>query len=179
VLVGVHGYAGAGKDTVGEWFVRERGAWRAWFAWPIKAALCEMFALPADVWTRERKEVPLPGLGRSPRELAQTLGTEWGRALVHPDVWVIACERGLRAAGVLGTDRPIVIPDTRFPNEAKWIRAQGGFVLHVIRPGHLGVVGISGHASEAGLPVEAGDVVVRNDGTIADLYAKLGALFAA
>ena len=39
------------------------------------------------------KEQPIPGLQRSYRELAQTLGTEWGRQLQGEDFW-------LRCAGL-------------------------------------------------------------------------------
>jgi hypothetical protein len=42
---------------------------------------------------RQLKETPLPVIGKSPREIMQTLGTEWGRRLVNPDLWVCLAER--------------------------------------------------------------------------------------
>ena len=72
--------------------------------------------------------------GATPRQMMQTLG-DWGRAL-HPDWWVktLADSIGISPEGGAGLyhDR-IVIADTRYPNEAAWIQAHGGTLIHLLR----------------------------------------------
>lgn len=174
-IVGIAGHARAGKDTVAQWLVRKRGALRFSFATPIKSTLEQLFGIHPSVWDGPEKEQPLPQLGKSPRELAQTLGTEWGRNLVHPDVWVLAARRVFENAFVLD-GQIVAIPDVRFENEAAFVRERGT-MLHVYRDGADGKVGVVGHESERGVEFWAGDVIISNNGTIDELHAKLSELF--
>lgn len=175
-IVGITGRARSGKDTVGRWFA-SKGAYRDSFAYPIKKAISDMFGFPMEVWEDERKEQPLPGWNRSPRYLAQTLGTEWGRDTVCTDCWILALERRLRDSRLWYLPGAVVVvTDVRLENEASWIRNNGGTVLHVSRPGADGNVGIAGHRSEGGIEPAACDVAVANDGSIDSLHAKLDKL---
>lgn len=177
-LVGIAGKAQAGKSTIAKWLGQNRNAFSFGFAHPMKSVLIALFGL-----TREHfedpvlKETPLPGIGRSPRYLAQTLGTEWGRELVHPDVWVMAVEQQLKLWKIWETDVIAVAQDLRFENEAAWIRKNGGLVLHVYRQGADGNVGISGHASEKGIELAGSDIVIENNGTLEQLHEKLAVIF--
>ena len=64
--------------------------------------------------------------GQTYRYLAQTLGTEWGRELIHPDLWIMCLKYRLQK-----TYSPIIIDDVRFENEAKFIREHGQlFYIH-------------------------------------------------
>ena len=119
-------------------------------------------------WT-ENKEKEIPLFGRSLRYLMQTLGTEWGRNLVHRDIWVKIAETVLYTQG-----ERMIISDVRFNNEAEYIRGKGGMILHVSRPDTQDV---EPHASEAGIRHSPLDLYVLNDGTIDELYTKLAALF--
>lgn len=177
-LIGIHGKAQSGKSSVARWLGNERNAFAASFADPIKEALIGMFDLSWDHFELPAlKEQALAGIERSPRYLAQTLGTEWGRKLVHDDLWVKLTEQRLRLWHVWGKlGQVIVIPDVRFENEAKWVR-EHGTLLHLVRNGADGNVGIAGHASEAGIAPAAGDLKLENNGTLDDLYAALAALF--
>jgi hypothetical protein len=99
----------------------------------------------------------------------QTLGTEWGRNTIHPDFWVIIAaqkiERLLGHSYRQGTIRlQAVIDDVRFGNEAEMIRAYGGTIVHIERPG---LTAVEAHASEA-LDFEP-DYAFVNGGTVEDL----------
>lgn len=59
----------------------------------------------------------------------------------------------------------LFITDLRYPNEADRIKALGGVVWEVIRPG----IESDGHASEQPLPRELVDWVIHNDGSLDDL----------
>lgn len=104
--------------------------------------------------------------------LLQVLGTECFRTLVGPNVWVNVLFAGWDADG----RPPTVIADTRFPNESAAIRARGGVVVLVRRRGAARADGrASGHASERALDGEAPDLVIDNDGSVADLIAAFRA----
>lgn len=160
VIVGITGSAGSGKDVAAAG-LEEMGFVKRSFATPIKAALNAMFGWQMEQWNdREWKEAPLDGLGKSPRQLAQTLGTEWGRDTVSPDIWVHAL-----FAGASDLER-LVIPDVRFDNETRAIRKRGGIVIKVARPG---VAPVSAHSSESGVSPELLARIIMNDGTIDEL----------
>jgi hypothetical protein len=79
--------------------------------------------------------------GVTMRRLLQTLGTEWGRQHLGPQVWIDCW----RASANLLPACHIVADDVRFPNEAQAIRDLGGEVWMIVRPG-AGVA--QAHASE-------------------------------
>lgn len=166
-IIGLAGAAGAGKDLSAGILGGERVS----FSDPIYRGLAAMLGVPeSSLRDRASKELPGAGIfGRSPRQLLQTLGTDWGRERVSPEVWVaLAAERWCRAiaAGV----PLVVVPDVRFPNEAAAIRAAGGEVWLIHRP-DAGEV--SAHSSESGLPLAAIDRLVVNDADVEQLQRRL------
>lgn len=68
-----------------------------------------------------------------------------------------------------------VITDARYPNEAQCVRALGGDVLEIIRPG----LESDGHSSEQPLARELVTHTIVNDGTIEDLAGKVSEWLAA
>lgn len=161
-LIGIAGRAGSGKDTAGAHLVECHGFQQYAFADPIRAMLGALGAFPAaDLINRDTKEVVIDWLGKSPRQMAQTLGTEWGRELVHPQLWILMAQRRWDAAKAAG--QSLVITDVRFTNEAEWIKAQGGRVIALDRSG---TESVSSHASEQ---IDLGgfaDWGIRNNSTI-------------
>lgn len=103
------------------------------------------------------------------RHMAQTLGTEWGRNLIHPNAWVMALYRRVTHGATAYTDPVVVfVPDVRFPNEAQLIR-DNGFLLHIQRnTGHQ-----DSHASETPLEIEDTDIVFQNNGTLEDFEQRI------
>lgn len=160
-VIGIAGPARAGKDTLARFIIANIGGYRYSFADPIRAMLKAGFGIDmSEPYWLERKEEVIAALGKSPRQLMQTLGTEWGRDLVHPDVWLLLGLNQLMSAGP-----GMVIPDVRFGNEAAWVRKHG--VLVHVRRGDAPAV--NAHASEAGIEVGEGEIVFKNDGSIEDL----------
>lgn len=170
-VIALAGAAGAGKDTAADYLCRKYDFARYAFAKPLKAALNAMFGWRGFEWSnRTWKEETLPDIGKSPRQLAQTLGTEWGRQLVHCDLWLLLAKREIERARQCD-ERGIVFTDCRFANEAKFVKDQGGIVLHISRPG---IASVSAHASEQSLPYELVTGYVVNDGAIEDLHRNVG-----
>lgn len=177
-LIGLTGPAGAGKDTVAAHLCREHGFISYAFAKPIKDMLR---VIGVDCDSRENKEKPHPVFDKSPRVMAQTLGTEWMRDLICENGWLLVMENRLQDIRHWewrcqnepeNTNLPpaptgVVITDVRFQNEAAFIQHQGGVIWHIERSN---VVAVAPHTSESGVPILAGDLVLANSGTIAELH---------
>lgn len=130
MIIGLNGFAGSGKSEVARVLGEIGGFKRIPFAAPLKSMLEAAGFTHDQLWGGE-KEVPLAEFdGRTPRYIMQTLGTEWGRDLIHPDFWVILWRRAVAAHG-----GNVVVDDVRFPNEVEVIKGLGGQVWRIERPG--------------------------------------------
>jgi hypothetical protein len=171
VLVGITGPARSGKDTAAQLLHASWGGYIYALAEPLKLMLAA--GLGVDMrqkYWQDKKEQLIPAIGRSPRQLMQTLGTEWGRQLVSEDLWLVLAAAQLRTRGA-----GMIIPDVRFENEAAWIRARGGTILHLRRKD---AEQVNPHQSEAGVAHVPGEVVISNDATIVDLQEQIDELVA-
>ena len=164
-LIGIAGRARSGKDAVASFIVAAIGGYRYGFADPIRAMLTPLGVDMSDPYWQARKEEPIPALGVSPRRMMQTLGTEWGRQLINPDLWLIMAHQRLLQNGP-----GMVISDVRFDNEAAWIRKHGGRIIHVIRPETKAV---EAHASEDGIEMQDTDARLFNSGTLEELQLSV------
>ena len=165
-LIGIAGRAGAGKDVVASALIASEGFKKVSFADAIKDGCAVMFGVDRALFDdRERKEQVIDWIGKSPRQLAQLAGTEFGRGLVRDDIWLLTALRKMDPAF------SCVISDVRFENEADFIRKNGGVMLHVRRPGtEAGTT--SAHSSESGVKIQQGDFCVENDCATAQEFAE-------
>jgi hypothetical protein len=101
----------------------------------------------------------------TPRKILQLLGTEGGRDVIHPNIWVNSTLGDLK-----DTDR-IIITDARFPNEVIGIKRKKGIVVKIVRPS---LISTSTHPSETSLNNYTDwDYVIVNDGTMEMLEQKV------
>jgi hypothetical protein len=63
----------------------------------------------------------------TPRNMLQMMGTEVGRDMLDPKIWIYSLERKMEMYP------NVVIADVRFRNEIKFIQDKGGFVVRVKR----------------------------------------------
>lgn len=169
ILIGLTGPAGCGKDTVALLCNRHGGFFRYSMAGPLKRGIETMFNLKPSIWEdRILKETDLPGIERSPRYLAQTLGTEWGRQLVHPDVWLLLMMKSWEAVRLSACPR-MVISDIRFDNEAKKVLDLGGTVWKVVRETNP----VEDHVSERGVSPNLITGRIMNNKSLDDLEARV------
>lgn len=169
MIIALTGYAGSGKSTAAKILVERHGFTLVKFAGPLKQMM-RCLGLGDREIEGDLKERPLDVLGgKTPRHAMQTLGTEWGRDLIDPDLWVnVAMEAAWRLTDEGGK---VVLDDCRFLNEAAAVRAEGGMIAEVIRPG---VGPQSGHASENQIPDP--DRIIVNSGTIEDMAKEVARL---
>lgn len=119
----------------------------------------------------------------TPRMLMQLVGTECGRNIIHPQIWVNALFADYKYIGTknidgatvitanIRTDYPNwIITDLRFPNESKAVESRGGLIIRVIRES---LTSSDTHESETALDDYPFDNLITNDGTIEQLVEKV------
>jgi cytidylate kinase len=166
MIIGLCGTAGAGKNTVADVLVEDYGFEAISFAGPIYEAVSVITGLPIEyLQDRKNKERPIGWLGSSPRELLQTLGTEWGREMIHENLWIVIALN--KIAQITEGGGNVVVTDVRFDNEATALTLAGGSLWQVNRPCETSCgCKERDHESENGVSPELVDVVITNDSTI-------------
>lgn len=122
------------------------------------------------------------------RRLLQVLGTEVGREMIDPDVWVRMAEARIRDHWAQGRD--VVITAMRFPNELDMLKRLGGHSVWIARsaskrlessgevstPGKGitgadgGNAGVTAHKSETSVSRDSFSYTIHNEGTLPELY---------
>lgn len=138
MIIGMLGFAGSGKGTVGDILESDFGFKKDSFAAPVKDAVAAIFgwdrALLEGDTDESRKfretidpwwEKRVPGM--TPRYALQLMGTECGRNQLDDDIWLHSLERRMLPGN------NYVITDVRFPNEMKFLRSIGGKIVRVKR----------------------------------------------
>ena len=139
MIIGVLGFIGSGKGTVGDILEQDHGFLKESFAKPVKDAVAPIFGwsrelLEGDtVQSRMFREQPDAywskkfGYDVTPRHILQLMGTEAGRNVFHENLWVDSLEKRM------SRDHNYVITDVRFPNEMDMIHSLGGKIVRVVR----------------------------------------------
>lgn len=175
ILIGLTGRARSGKSTAAEHLVGTYMLEHYAFADPLRDGLMAIFNLDPSDFEGDRKEQPLAWLDRSPRQLMQSMGTEWARNTVHPDVWVKLAEQNLDyMTKALGAVLGFVVSDVRFENEAELIRRRGGTIVHISR---ADAQAVNPHVSEAGVAGNKDDLLMLNNGTVEEFLRSLDEVF--
>jgi hypothetical protein len=138
MIIGLVGFIGSGKGTVGDLLHTQYGYATDSFARPLKDAVAAIFGWDRDmlegntVQSRAWREVPDAfwsekfGYPFTPRQALQLMGTEAGRNVFHKQVWVISLLQ--RNQG-----RDVVVTDVRFKNEVQALHDAGGIIVRVRR----------------------------------------------
>ena len=139
MIIGLVGFAGSGKGSVGDVLADKYSFKKFAFADTLKDTVSTMFGWRRELLegdtdeSREFREKVDPFWSArfdedvTPRMILQKMGTEAGRDVFHEDFWVHALEKRIQ------NEKNVVITDVRFPNEVKFIRDSGGFIVRVVR----------------------------------------------
>lgn len=129
---------------------------------PFKNML-RAIGLTEDEIEGRMKDEPCPLLqGRTPRYAMETLGHEWGRVLMHPNLWVDMAIRSVESSGF----NRIVIQACRFVDEAEVLKTR----LNPIFVRILGRGERVEHASGQSIDDIPADKYLDNCGTIDELH---------
>lgn len=101
----------------------------------------------------------------TPRSILQLLGTEAGRSIIHPNIWINSLFSDYKDC-----TSNWIITDTRFPNEADSIKNRDGILIRINRENN----NTDTHLSETSLDnYENWDYTINNNRTIQDLINKV------
>lgn len=202
MIIGIAGFLGSGKGTLGDILIQEHGFRAIAFADAVKDAVSAIFK-----WDRSLLEGDTPdsrdfreqtdeywtskfGYEVTPRYMLQLMGTEAGRDVFDPNLWVYVVEKTIMQSPTSN----FVITDMRFPNESKIIKRMGGHTIRVVRgpeplwfetaakdnltkTNSMSLLYPAVHRSEYSLCGYEFDRVIENNGTIEDLKNKLHGFF--
>lgn len=193
-LIGLVGFIGSGKGSVGDLLDHVHNFTQDSFAAPLKDAVATIFGWNRQLLegitkeSRDWREKPAAFWSKAfdkpftPRLALQLMGTEAGRNVFHQDIWVTSL---LNRYSQRGGDT--VITDVRFKNEFQAVQKADGIIVRVRRgedpewfhtafcanKGNTAAIeemkGLGIHQSEwdwIGLPVNH---TIYNDGSLADL----------
>lgn len=169
MLIGLTGKKGSGKSLAAtELFQYASRIQVVSFAAPIKKML-EVLGIRGENLHGNAKEEPIPELGGvTARYMMQTLGTEWGRNLIDPNIWVYVFENKVRP--ILKTGSIVVCDDVRFTEEYEVIKHLGGKIVKIERPG---LTSEDSHESEQIPDADWEYEVIVNDSTVHELAKRL------
>lgn len=172
-VIGLSGFGGTGKDSVRDILEKEYGYKGGAFADALrKMALfmdpyfpetqCTYVELVQQLGYDSAKR-----LHKCVRDYLVKLG-EGARQSIGPTVWIDALlvPSKLQAEWF---DKPLVVSDVRYPNEAKRIHELGGVVVRITRPG----VNAAHPTEEESLAATPYTYLLENDGTLDDLKVKV------
>ena len=171
------GPAGAGKSTVASYLQEKHYFDTEKFASVLKDFCGDYLGLTEEEINGELKEVPLERYnGKTPRYIQQTLGTDWGRQMIDPDIWVKTALHNAKNWEELGSNG-MVFDDCRFQNEIDIMKDNFDDVTVInIEPLFMDFEQIvaSGHVSEG--QKLTWDINLENDGDVNELLKKVNAL---
>lgn len=169
-LIAFCGLAGCGKTTFALGLVKHRDFHRLSFADPIRGMLLGL-GLSLEQMSNGKNE-PVSWLGgKTPRQIMQSLGTDWGRQMVDENIWINVARNRIQSA--LLSKKGVVIDDCRFDNEAALIKDMGGRVIQIMRAG----LEPMDHPSEKGISAQFIDqVIVNGYPRVTDCFAKAASL---
>lgn len=192
MILGIVGFLGSGKGTVGDILAADYSFKKLAFADPLKDAVSSIFGwrralLEGDTQeSREFRETVDPfwsaRLGKeiTPRKALQLMGTEAGRNVFGEDIWVASLVSRAQV------HHNVVVTDVRFRNEIAALREEGGKIVRVKRGpepeyydvalynrGIMDITHPNIHPSEWDWIGSEFDMVIENEGTIDDLKVEV------
>jgi hypothetical protein len=170
MIIGLSGYAQVGKDTVAQILVEDYGYTRIGFADTIKKAaylLDPIITLDGVRLAHAVDRYGWDGAKQVPevRRILQVLGSEIGRDLIDPQIWVELTMHSVHQ------DDKIVISDVRFRNEAEEIKWKHGEIWRISRIQKGAPVNV--HRSETDMDSWDFDEYVSNNGSIDNLKQEV------
>lgn len=209
MIIGLTGQAGSGKDTVAQFIAKDANYCIISLADKIKKILYKEFGFTKEqLWGPSGKRLdPHKFLKRNDgtplnaRYGANTLGTQWGRDLIHEDVWVEFTLHQIKIIqndiknGYCGRYTPcdgwesgiysykhFIIPDIRYLNELLTLKNKAkAKIIRIIRPGAelTGEYALHSSATEM-LTFDEKDIdyTIYNNGTLEELEEKAANIIA-
>lgn len=188
LVIGITGKARHGKDTFAKYLkqgldiylLNSANVQIIRLSDPLKDMAKKAFLWDDDTIENKKDEID-KNYGISPRQVLQTLGTEWGQFTlsVYSPEFASTTGRKLWIKNILSriknSDIDIaIVPDVRFVHEHKEFfddKEVLYFSIKIIRPDFQGITE-SNHVSETEMDAIVHDIEIYNDSTLSDLQRK-------
>lgn len=179
-VIGFVGKMYSGKTTGAKYLVETQQYTRLRVADGLKKMLKDGLGIDEEYIDGNKKNEPCEELcGATCRHGMITLGTDWGRDLIHPNLWVKRLDTQMRELIYRGHGK-FVIDDIRFLNEAKWLKALNmssmipfdARLIKVLRKDR-GEVSVEQHRSEIEQDDIIADATIYNDYTLQMYYESI------
>jgi hypothetical protein len=172
-IIGITGRKFSGKDTLGNFFVKEKGYQKIAYADALKDAVKSIFDFDDEQLNGSKKEVIDEFWNKTPRQILQFVGTDLFRNHTYEimpnigkDIWCQVVKRKILNKLNENPNIKFVITDARFHNEVNVVRELGGTVIKLNRnTGHT-----DNHESEALIDELYCDYQYENNGSREELY---------
>ena len=196
-IIGIQGLIGSGKGATSDYLVEHHGFEKLSFADKLKDTVSELFDYDREMlegdtaesrnWREQQDSFWSKELGKAitPRYILQVFGTDCMRNGFHDNIWISIVKKKI----LENPDTKYVMPDLRFFNEVEAIKALGGTVVSVergelptwwehaveykTRSGKKDASLDSIHISEWDLAGYDFDKIIKNDGTLNELYEQV------
>jgi hypothetical protein len=181
-IIGITGKKQHGKDTMGDYLVKNYGYKRLAFADAIKEVVKNSFGFTEEQLNGSLKDTVDDFWKVKPRQVFQFVGTELFRNKmselipeVESNIWVIIIYKKILDEWIVNPTAKFVITDLRFPNELNLINSLNGFTVRIDNPNVLSNLE-SNHESETNIDGLMVQSTIVNDGSIVDFYKSIDQL---
>lgn len=177
MIIGVLGKKRSGKDTVGDYLIKNQGFIKINMADALKHGVMDIFGFSHEQVFGDLKDVVDDYWNVTPREVLQIMGSEVfqfdmpkyinGLADVGRSFWVKRIMKDISN----NRGKNIVICDIRFEHEIRMMKSIGGSLLKIERPS---LNSSDSHISENELDgIDFGAITIVNDSDLDSLYGKV------
>ena len=175
-IIGLRGAIGSGKDTAASWLAYHFGYGIMGFSDPVYEALYRLnppvlvahhrciylqTLVDKDGWDTIKRRYP------AVRQMLRTIGTENGRDLFGNYCWVNIAKQRMQEKNL----PRYAIRDLRFPEEAEFIKSNGGEIWEIQGRVSEEVATLPAHRSEQ--QQFAVDRIVLNDGSLPQFQRRI------
>lgn len=171
-IIGIAGKKQSGKDTCTNYIIEKIDhVYTYSFSTPIYNMIRNLIGdLPLTANGDVDKLAIIKPYNVTLRHMLQTLGTEWGRHNIHPNIWVMHAAYWLENVDKQ-EHQPThcVFTDVRFANEVEWVKLIGGTIVQIQRD----ACEEDNHSSENGVHPNSIDCVIHNNGSLAYFYSSI------
>lgn len=182
MIIGIIGKKRVGKDTISDYLVNNYNFTKYGFGDPVKQISQIMFDFSDDQINTDLKEEIDNRWNVTPREIFQTIGTEFAREYIHlklPNLkvnkgnfWIAKFNIWYNDMLKKNKDFKVVISDVRFNNEYDFLKQLGCIFIKVTRNNNFN----DEHKSENELNfLQETDInyLINNNENILELYKKV------
>jgi hypothetical protein len=175
-IIGITGKKFCGKDTLGNFFVENKGYQKIAYADALKDAVKAIFDFDDEQLNGSKKEVVDEFWNKTPRQVLQFVGTDLFRNHTHEimpnigkDIWCQVVKRKILNKLNENPNAKFVVTDARFQNEVDVVKQLGGTVIKLYR--NTGC--IDNHESESLIDSLYCDYQYENNSSKEDLYQQV------